>query len=305
MNARIVALGGGHGLSNTLRALVSIGVTPTAIVGVADDGGSSGRIRAELGVLPPGDLRMALAALCPDSPWSTLMQQRFAGTGELSGHSVGNLLIAAAWQQANDPVAGLADLAELIGARGRVLPASSAPLTIHAEITNRSGVTEEIIGQHRVATARENLERVWIEPTDPPSVPQSVQAISDADVVFLGPGSWFTSVLPHLLIRGIREALVTTSARRVLITNLHPGADRETWGLSLAEHIHILHRHAPDLRIDVIVVDPQHADNPAAIQSAAALVGATITQAPVEDSLKSGLHDPKLLSQVLAPMVPQ
>jgi len=200
-------------------------------------------------------------------------------------------------------VAGLAVLADLLGAQGRVLPVSARPLTIHAQVREATGELAEVIGQHRVAIAQGDVERIWIEPADPVPVPESVAAILNADVALLGPGSWFTSVLPHLLIREIHDALVVTAARRVLITNLRPRTDRETWGLPLDEHIRILHRYAPALRIDAIVVDPAHADNPASIRAAAALVGASVIEGAVEDRDIPGTHDPASLGAVLAPMV--
>lgn len=299
-----MALGGGHGLAGTLRALLGVNVDPTAIVSVADDGGSSGRIREEFGMLPPGDLRMALAALCPDPEWTRLLQARFPGDGSLAGHSVGNVMIAGAWQGFQNPVNGLAWLGGALGARGRVLPLSSVPLTIHAEVRDSNGSVRSIEGQHRVATAVGLVERIWLEPGAPPAAPESVQAIADADCVIMGPGSWFTSVLPHLIVPEIRDALVATPARRILITNVRPRVDQETHGLGVDEHVRILLRHAPGLRFDAILVDPAHLDDPEALASVAAECGATIVAQDVESSDAPGTHDPALLGRALATMLP-
>lgn len=299
MSRRVVALGGGHGLASTLRALLTIDIAPTAIVGVADDGGSSGRIRDAFGVLPPGDLRMALIALSPRSTLSDLMQHRFADAGALTGHSLGNLVLAAAWQRTDDPVAALDELSETLGIRGRVLPVSPVPVTIHADVRDRNGDAETITGQHRIAAAPGYVERIWLTPDAPPPVPAVLDAISTADAVILGPGSWYTSVLPHLLIPQVRRALERTPAQRVLITNVRPRSDQETRGLPISEHIRILRRYAPDLRIDSMIVDPHHGGSETDLGETAQECGADVLWMPVEDQNSAGLHDPVLLGRAL------
>ena len=272
---RVVAMGGGHGLGATLAALrcaepaVPGGLEITAVVTVADNGGSSGRLRRDRPVLPPGDLRMALVSLLdpepPDGPgarWARLLQHRFGPPGELTGHPLGNLALLAAWEQAPDPVAGLDELAGLLGVRGRVLPACSVPLDIAADVQGRRGRSVVTVrGQAEVALVRGRMRRVWLEPPDPPACPAAVAAVRAADWVLLGPGSWFTSVLPHLLVPGLREAVTAGPARVLVSLNLDPRAD-ETADYPAAEHLAVLREHAPALRPAVVLADPATAGPP-------------------------------------------
>ncbi len=298
----VVALGGGHGLANSLRALRRVTEALTAVVGVADDGGSSGRIRAEFGVLPPGDLRMALAALCGEDTWgktwSDVIQHRFDGTGELSGHSLGNLLITALWQQSDDPVTGLAWVASLLGAKGAVLPCSTVPMSIHATIRDGSGQAVDVHGQGNIARLTAPVERVWVAPDKPPACREALAAISAADAIVLGPGSWYTSVLPHLLIPEQRRAIAHAAGRRILVMNVNPTGDRETFGLTLDEHLRILTRYAPEIRIDAVIADPKHVPDRIAMEEAARAIGGTVYFADVESSTP-GIHDPDRLAAAL------
>ncbi|MGL5910040.1 MAG: gluconeogenesis factor YvcK family protein, partial [Phycicoccus sp.] len=197
----VAALGGGHGLAATLGALRYVTDEITAVVTVADDGGSSGRLREEFGVLPPGDLRMALAALCSETEWGhtwrDVLQHRFAGDGALGGHALGNLIVVALWELYRDPVAGLDLVGRLLQARGRVLPMAAVPLTIEADVRGVDpadpAAVRTLRGQAEVAATRGQVEAVRLEPHDPPAYPESVAAIRSADWVVLGPGSWFTS----------------------------------------------------------------------------------------------------------------
>lgn len=299
----VVALGGGHGLSATLRALRRVTDRVTAVVGVADDGGSSGRLRDELGVLPPGDLRMALAALCGDDTWgrtwSRVIQHRFGGDGELAGHSLGNLLIAALWEETADPIEGLDWVAALLGAHGRVLPCSEQPLHIVAEVAEIGTVR----GQVEIATTPGRVERVWLEPDDPVAPTDVIEAISNAHTIVMGPGSWFTSVIPHVLIPNLLDALVETKARRVLLLNIDP--DPETEGYDVAEHIRLLSAHAPDLTFDAVLADERVVHDQAAVIRAAQSVGAelVINRIAFADRDRAGLHDPDLLASALGPLI--
>src|SRR5919198_1280627 len=226
---RVVALGAGHGLAASLAALRRLTPYVTGVVTVADDGGSSGRLRRELGALPPGDLRMALAALAGDDPssrrWAALLQHRFGGTGALAGHPVGNLLITGLADTLGDPVAALDETARLVGAVGRVLPMSATPLEIAADV---AGLDDDparlhrIRGQVAVATTPGRVVSVSLVPAHPRACPQAVAAIRSADAVVLGPGSWFTSVIPHVLVPDLLAALVETGARRVVAPNPAP-----------------------------------------------------------------------------------
>jgi uncharacterized cofD-like protein len=262
-----VALGGGHGLHATLSALRLLGdrgrvaEAVTAVVTVADDGGSSGRLRRELGLLPPGDLRMALAALAADDAaghrWQAVVQHRFGGTGALAGHAVGNLLLAGLMDVLGDPVAALDEVAALLGLRGRVLPMSCEPLDIEAEVTGLGAPGDDphrIRGQVAVASTPGRVERVWLRPEQPTACPEAVAAVQAADVLLLGPGSWFTSVLPHLLVPDLRDALITSRARRIVVLNLAPEPG-ETAGFSPEQHLAVLAQHAPALRVDAVLAD--------------------------------------------------
>ncbi len=256
----VVALGGGHGLSASLSALRLMSDRITAVVTVADDGGSSGRLRDELGVLPPGDLRMALAALCDESDWGRLwrdvLQHRFASDGALDRHAVGNLLIVALWEILGDPVAGLDWVGRLLGARGRVLPMAAVPLRIEADVVGTDGRTRLVEGQSHVAVATGRVAQVRLDPRQPPACPEALEAVRQADLVVLGPGSWYTSVLPHLLVPELHEALATSRARTIVTLNLQPERIGETLGMPVTDHLAALAELAPDLQVEAVVVDP-------------------------------------------------
>ncbi|MCV2394696.1 uridine diphosphate-N-acetylglucosamine-binding protein YvcK [Actinotalea sp. M2MS4P-6] len=252
----VVALGGGHGLAASLSALRLMTDRLTAVVTVADDGGSSGRLRTELQVLPPGDLRMALSALCDDTDWGRtwrdVLQHRFHTDGPLDQHAVGNLLIAALWELLGDPVEGLDWVGRLLGARGRVLPMSSIPLAIEADL-ELDGAVHTVLGQSRVAVAPGRVVSIRLAPAEPPACQEAVAAIDSADWVVLGPGSWFTSVLPHVLVPELSAALHRTAARRCVTLNLRPD---DPGAMTNLEHLRALAEHAPDLRVDVVIADP-------------------------------------------------
>ncbi|ACQ80425.1 protein of unknown function UPF0052 and CofD [Beutenbergia cavernae DSM 12333] len=296
---RIVALGGGHGLSSTLMALRHLTPDLTAVVTVADDGGSSGRLRSELGILPPGDLRMALAALCDDTPrgrrWHDLLQHRFDTDGPLDAHAAGNLVIAAAWAVAGDPVSGLDGLAELIGARGRVLPMAAVPLQIEADVTRDGGLDVVVRGQSRVAVTSGRVARVRLVPEGPPACPEAVAAVRAADWVVLGPGSWYTSVMPHLLVPELRDAVHDGGARVALTLNLQaqPG---ETEGFSAADHVVALSRYDPDLRLDVVVADPTWVDDVRELEASVRRLGGELVLRQVRADDGTPRHDPLRLA---------
>ena len=295
----VVALGGGHGLAAALQALRRVTDRPTAVVTVADDGGSSGRLRRELGVLPPGDLRMALAALCGDDEWgqtwSEVVQHRFRSEGELHEHSVGNLLIVALWELLDDSVAGLDWVARLLGVQGRVLPMSVVPLDIEAEVEMPGDVVERVRGQVAVATTAGRVRSVSLLPESPPACAQAVQAVLDADWVVLGPGSWFTSVMPHLLVPDLAAALRATSARRLLVLNLTAQAG-ETDGFSPANHLEVLARHAPELTLDAVLADASGITDQEGLEAAAAALGADVVLAPLARDDHPDQHDPDRLA---------
>lgn len=298
----MVALGGGHGLSATLAAVRHITSDVTAVVTVADDGGSSGRLRAEMGVLPPGDLRMAVTALCESSEWGRtwrdVLQHRFHTSGELDGHAVGNLLLVATWQLLGDEVAGLDLIGRLLGSTGRVLPMSTTPLEIEADVRQRDQPAAPpllVRGQSRVAVTAGIVENVRLRPPDAEACPEAVAAIEDADWVILGPGSWFTSVMPHLLLRGSAEALRTTEARIALTLNLSPQAG-ETVGYSAADHLRSWQVYAPDLRIDVVIADPSAIEDLDDLMECARMLGARVLLRQVGVGDGTPQHDPLRLA---------
>jgi uncharacterized cofD-like protein len=263
----VVAFGGGHGLHASLQALrhlVNELVVDdlTAVVTVADNGGSSGRLRSEFGVLPPGDLRMALAALCGENQWgdtwARVLQHRFAGQGEMNGHVIGNLLIVGLWEQLRDPVAALDWVGRLLGTSGRVLPMALTPLDITAQVRGLDASDPEALatvrGQVQVATTDGAIASIALDPPDPTPCPEALAAVRAADWLVLGPGSWFTSVIPHLLVPELREAIVSSDARVVVTVNLEEQAG-ETPGFEAADHLAVLAEHAPDLRVDTVLAD--------------------------------------------------
>ncbi|NYJ01250.1 putative cofD-like protein [Nocardioides thalensis] len=265
----VVALGGGHGLHASLSALRMLvdDLTVdelTAVVTVADNGGSSGRLREQFRVLPPGDLRMALAALCGDDEWgdtwARVLQHRFAGDGDMRGHVVGNLLIVGLWELLGDevdPVDALDWVGRLLGAKGRVLPMALTPMDITADVRGLKDNPYELVtvrGQVQVATTEGVIAAIALDPPDPAVSPAVLEAIAEADWTVLGPGSWFTSVIPHLMVPQVRDALVETDARLIVVLNLgeQPG---ETHGFGPADHLAVLAEHAPDLAIHTVIAD--------------------------------------------------
>lgn len=302
----VVALGGGHGLAASLSALRLLSSELTAIVTVADDGGSSGRLREEYGVLPPGDLRMALSALCDDTDWGRtwrdVMQHRFqrgkGRGGSLDDHAMGNLLIVTLWELLGDAVAGLKWAGALLGARGHVLPMSTVPLTIEGEIRiaapDGSQSRQTIRGQAKCAVAG-SLDVVRLFPETAPACIEALTAIELADWVILGPGSWYTSVLPHLLLPELRQALCNTAAKRCITMNLATDT-KETSGMSAADHLHALRKYAPDFRVDVVLADPASVTDLPEFERAAGLMGAEVVLSKVRVSGRRPIHDPLRLA---------
>ena len=304
---KVVALGGGHGLAASLQALTRVTDDLTAVVTVADDGGSSGRLRDELGALPPGDLRMALAALVGDDErsrtWGRLLQHRFQGTGALAGHAVGNLILTGLCEMTSGVVESLDLVGLLVGARGRVLPASTVPLQIVAQVVGLNPsdpwLVSEVVGQVAVATTPGSVCALRLEPENPPACAEAVAAVLAADFVVLGPGSWFTSVLTHLLVPDIREALTKTAAQKVLALNLAPQAG-ETDGFSPENHIEVLATHAPELVLDVVLADRDAVLDSRGLMSAVESAGGRLVLAPVALGDGTPRHDPERLAAAFA-----
>jgi uncharacterized cofD-like protein len=308
LSRKVVALGGGHGLHASLSALRRVTRQLTAVVTVADDGGSSGRLRREFGVLPPGDLRMALAALCGDDAWGTtwsrVVQHRFTGEQDLGGHAVGNVLIVALWELLGDTVQGLDWVGRLLGAHGRVLPMASVPLDLEAEVEGADPAHPDemstVRGQVACAKTTGRVRSMSLVPADPPACPEAVAAVGAADWVVLGPGSWFTSVLPHLLVPGLAEALVTTRARRLVALNLAPQPG-ETGGFSPHTHLEVLADHAPELTVDVVLADRGAASGAVSeLEKTAAVLGGRLVLADLAVGDGTPRHDPRRLAGAFA-----
>ena len=301
---KVVALGGGHGLAATLTALRSFTSNITAIVTVADNGGSSGRLREEFPILPPGDLRMALAALCSDDEWgrswAEIMQYRFTSDGDLNGHAVGNLLLAALWDRDEDTVAGLDRVGALLKVIGRVLPMATNPLDIEATFENSIG-TKIVQGQAEVATTKGRLKSLRIIPENPTAYPEALSAIADAQWITMGPGSWFSSVIPHLLVPAQRDAIISSKAKKILLLNLDTSdkSAGEYAGYSPLEHLQILSTYAPGLHFDCVVID-QSSDGQSQLREHLSTLGSELVIADLRSDGAPLHHDVKKLGQLFA-----
>ena len=301
---KVVALGGGHGLAATLTALRSFTSNITAIVTVADNGGSSGRLREEFPILPPGDLRMALAALCSDDEWgrswAEIMQYRFTSDGDLNGHAVGNLLLAALWDRDEDTVAGLDRVGALLKVIGRVLPMATNPLDIEATFENSIG-TKIVQGQAEVATTKGRLKSLRIIPENPKAYPEALSAIAEAQWITMGPGSWFSSVIPHLLVPAQRDAIISSKAKKILLLNLDTSdkSAGEYAGYSPLEHLQILSTYAPGLHFDCVVID-QSSDGQSQLREHLSTLGSELVIADLRSDGAPLHHDVKKLGQLFA-----
>lgn len=301
---RIVTIGGGTGLSSLLRGLKELTSNITAVVTVADDGGSSGRLREELGVPPMGDIRNCIAALADaESAMTRLLQYRFEADGgqrrTLEGHAMGNLLIAALTDIEGDFEEAVRQANRVLAVRGKVVPAAPVPITLHAELADGS----QLAGQSRIARAR-GIERVWIAPADARACDEAVEAIAAADLIVIGPGSLFTSLLPNLLVPGIRAALEATPAPRVFVSNVATQVG-ETEGFTLVDHLAALRSHGLDGLVDAVLANDNYsARAPAGYPAAPVRVdvasrkgdGPVIIERDVVDDDNAHHHDPQKLA---------
>jgi len=314
-----IGFGGGHGLYVTLRALNLLmsrkerDMHICAVVGVSDDGGSSGRLRKQFPIVPPGDLRMALAALCPlddqvnpDNSIEQLFQYRFTidPTSDLSGHVVGNVMLTALWEQGHSTVEGLDILGDLLGVRGRVLPATNLPTVIKAQVSGLDpmdkGSTREVVGQVGVATTMGQVLSTSMVPSQPIACPQAIEAISTSDYLVFGPGSWFTSVTPHLLIPEMREAIASSNAKRILVLNLHEQRG-ETKGFLSADYLKSWGSMSGDIALDFVIADPDHVQNELDFIRVSHDIGVQIIWSPVSRSNET--HDPDLLAKAFDTLI--
>jgi len=290
---RVVALGGGHGLASSLRAVRRYADDVCAIVSVADDGGSSGRLRNDFGIPPPGDLRKCLVALGqPESLWTRAFEHRFVG-GELQGHAFGNLVIAGLADATGDFAVALAEAGRLVGAVGRVVPATREPVVLKAVVgTDAHGGEGSIHGQVAVANAG-RIVGVSLVPADPEPPAAALEALARADQVVIGPGSLFTSVLAVVAVPALRDALASTPGRKVYICNLRE-QNPETTGYDVAAHIDALAAHGLD--VDVVLYHP-----------GALPVGRPGVMCVERLVARQGdtAHDPELLAEALVDLVGQ
>ena len=300
--SKVVALGGGHGLAATLSALRQITQEITAIVTVADNGGSSGRLREEFPIFPPGDLRMALTALCADDDWgrtwAQILQHRFDSNGELNGHAMGNLLLASMWNAGDDPVVALDRVGQLLKVIGRVLPMAAVALDIESTFTTSTGRIV-VRGQKEVATAKGHIQSLRIIPEDPPARTEAITAIADAQWITMGPGSWFSSVIPHLLIPAQLDALKSSKARKILILNLDASSQsqgEEFAGSTPEQHLEFFHHYAPELTVDFCLVDQSVVRDEDALRRAASTLGSEIVVADIRKAPGSIHHDAEKLA---------
>lgn len=293
----VVAFGGGRGLSASLRALTRLDIDLTAVVTVADDGGSSGAIRKSRPVLPPGDLRKALVATADPTRGdaANLFSHRFGGDDFLTGHPVGNLVLTSLLERRDNPVAAIAEAADLLGCRARILPMSCEPLDIEADLAEGRGV-RTIVGQHDVAVADGAVTDVRLVPADAPACPETLEAVAAADWHVFGPGSWYTSVIPHLLLPELREAVAAAAAKRIVVLNL--SEEKETDGLTLAGHLDALGRYAEGVRFHYVISGaPRTLDDPESLNTAAQSLQAELVAADLAADVVT--HDVAALAAVL------
>lgn len=309
---RVAALGGGHGLPVVLRAFKPYTTDITAIVTVADDGGSSGRLRRELGVLPPGDLRNNIAALADDEALMTQVFQYRFGDGGLEGHSLGNLLITALTNITGSMDKALIAAGHVLAVRGRVLPATLHDITLHAERRTAQGV-QRIAGESSISKADGMIERVWLEPPSVRAFPDTLQAILGAQLIVFGPGSLFTSILPTLLIPDITRAIRAAAAPCMYVCNIaiQPG---ETDGFSVADHVEVLERHLGRNLIQGVVANdtyppPGHKSRTQYVKltdddrARLSKMGYPLHTADLTDPEHPWRHDPEKLAQTLLRLI--
>jgi uncharacterized cofD-like protein len=295
--ARIVCLGGGTGLSFLLRGLKLVARDLTAVVTLTDDGGSSGRLRRELEMPPPGDIRNCLVALAEDESFmGELFQHRFS-RGDLAGHSFGNLFLAALTEVAGSFDAAVAMTHRVLAIEGTVVPATTHPAALVAEMEDGRIVA----GETAVASDRHGVRRLFLDPRDAAANPHAIAAIDGADLIVLGPGSLFTSTLPPLLVPALRRAILSAKAPRVYVCNLlqQPG---ETIGYAASNHLERLHQHVGEGCVDMVLVpsEPIVSDRLIPVEfdgERLAELGVEVVRRPIAHGHH---HDPHALGEALA-----
>jgi uncharacterized cofD-like protein len=310
--ARVVAIGGGTGLPIVLRSLRELDADLTAIVTMADDGGSSGKLREELGILPPGDIRNCLAALAgdPDSDLVRLLQYRFPTGRTLAEHSLGNFVIAGMADYEGGFAEAIDALSRLLDCRGQVMPSTLEDITLYADI----GEDSYLAGQAKIART-ELIRQVHIEPRNAPAYAPAVEAVSAADLIIIGPGSLFTSIIPNLLITEMAAAIANSSARKIFVLNTM-NMRQETFGMSGSEYIEAILRHSSNGVIDTVLAhggrEPEKAETPEGETAQRVLVdadkmtemGITVIAEDVADDADPLRNDPAKLAAVFARFIP-
>lgn len=279
---RIVVIGGGTGLSVMLRGLKQKPLDITAIVTVADDGGSSGILREELQIPPPGDIRSVLTALADTEPllYEVLKYRFNNGTG-LAGHSLGNLILAAMTDITGDFVTGITELSRVLAVRGRVLPAANQAIVLKAEMEDGSIV----VGESSIPKAGMAIRRVFIEPANVEPLPEAVEAIRQADAILIGPGSLYTSIIPNLVVPKLAEAIVGSDAVKLFVCNVmtQPG---ETDNYSVSDHLDAVHAHIGHHLFDYVIVND--GEIPPQVQSLYAEQGAQAVHLDLDEVTRRG-----------------
>ena len=309
---RVVALGGGTGLSTLLRGLKRHTGSITAIVTVTDDGGSSGRLRAEMGVLPPGDIRNCLVALADAEPlMKQLFDYRFNSGGPLSGHNFGNLFIAAMSEIMGDFELAVKESSRVLLVRGEVLPATLDDCILGALLSDG----REVLGETLVGTSTSRIDRVFLRPAGPKPLPEALRAISEADAIVLGPGSLYTSVMPNLLVDGMADAIASSKAVKIYVCNVmtEPG---ETQGYAAQDHLAAIFRHAgPDVVDWIIINDAPISDGMMRKYSYEGAepvgwdrkvlesMGVRVVEGPVASQTELVRHDPDAIAQEVMALV--
>ncbi|MFC0332332.1 uridine diphosphate-N-acetylglucosamine-binding protein YvcK [Paenibacillus sepulcri] len=279
---RIVVIGGGTGLSVMLRGLKEKPLDITAIVTVADDGGSSGILRSELQMPPPGDIRSVLIALADVEPLlSDLLKYRFSNGTGLAGHSLGNLMLAAMTDIAGDFVSAVRELSRVLAVRGRVLPAAGQAIVLHAELADGTIVT----GESNIPKAGQPIKRVFIEPADVEPLKEAVEAIQDADAILIGPGSLYTSIIPNLLVPKLAQSIMDSDAIKMFVCNVmtQPG---ETDGYSVSDHLAAVHAHVGHHLFDYVIVN--NGEIPPQVQLKYAELGAKAVHLDLDEVKRRG-----------------
>ncbi len=303
---RIVAIGGGHGLATLLRGVKEYSRNITAIVTVADDGGSSGRLRKELGILPPGDIRNCLAALSNNEALlAQLFQYRFPdGDSGLDGHSFGNLFITALAEITGSFESAVAESGRVLAVQGQVLPSTLRDVRLEADVKMPYLPNEvRVQGESQIPKSNGTVRHVWIEPGDPPAFPQAIQAILAADLIIIGPGSLYTSILPNLLVPDLVKAIQASRGLKLFICNMAT-EQGETTGFNCGDHIRVIEEHVPGHLFDISIANNNYEGKlPSTIDWVRIEPGLDekyfLYPADLADSLYPWRHDSKKLARVV------